>query len=325
LYAVKSGDVSVQLYSSATAAPFSAPVLQITNDSVQFALPEIPTQTWLFKVCGGSNSSAIDCTPLASLNQADPLWTSCEASAGCASGGVIRVFGRQLAFDGNSCTRYHASAQLGSASKTQLRLISSAGTFNLLAATQSCYSATFKIPAEATLPLGVYSLSVKNGLQGSTFTEPAETDQKLLQIVSVSSLAMGSKLFPVSAGAGGRVQLLKAIDAAAAHAGGGVVQLGAGIYEMKASDTLVMHDGVTLRGAGAGMGGASATSSAAGTGAGTSAGAGAGAGTGASILRWPMQTLGAGLKRHHHGMIMGGNTTRGWVLEDLRCVVPRWR
>jgi hypothetical protein len=31
-----------------------------------------------------------------------------------------------------------------------------------------------------------------------------------------------------------------------------------------------------------------------------------------------MQPLGTGLKRAHRGLIMGGNTTRGWVVEDLR-------
>lgn len=66
-------------------------------------------------------------------------------------------------------------------------------------------------------------------------------------------------------------------------------------YELHSSDTLVVGDGVTLRGAG----------------------------THKTTLVWGRQTLATGAARRHLALIHGDNTTGGWTLQDLSIVTPQ--
>ena len=86
-----------------------------------------------------------------------------------------------------------------------------------------------------------------------------------------------------------------ALRAAGAHPGGGVVQLAPGSYRVAANATLVVGEGVTLRGAG----------------------------MAATTLVFGKQTAGLAAARRHLGLIHGDNTTGYWGLEDLAIVAPQ--
>ena len=106
----------------------------------------------------------------------------------------------------------------------------------------------------------------------------------------------GTTVFRPAAGARDAAAIIAALDAAAAHEGGGIVQLEAADYTIAAATTFVVREGVTLRGA-----------SKEGT-----------------RLLWGKQTPATGSARKHLGLIHGDNTTRvGWALEDLTIEAPQ--
>ena len=89
--------------------------------------------------------------------------------------------------------------------------------------------------------------------------------------------------------------IVAALAEGAKHNTGAIVQLGAGTYLMKSSDTLVIGDGVSLRGAGMLK----------------------------TTLVWGRQTTATATARKHLALIHGDNTTNGWTLQDLSIVAPQ--
>ena len=266
------------------------PVLQQGNGTVTLALPE-PTfalDHWTLQLgCGAAPCSAP--TPLFSP---DVMWWSCGGAA-CTPGSELRLFGRRLAFDTGGCRLLNSSAAT-QGSETHLRLTpttADAGGITIASSKQSCWDVSFELPA--TLQPGEYRLEVATSLGGSlgNYSAPSQTDLQTLSVAAATK--RGTKLFRPVGRTGAAIQ--KALAAAAAHPGGGVVQLGPVVYTLLAGDTLVVGEGVTLRGEGMGK----------------------------TTLKFAEQTLGTALARKHLGLIHGANTTSFWSLEDLAIVAPQ--
>ena len=270
-----------------SAASVKLDVLQQGNGTVVLALPmDYKIGHWGLRIC---TSDSI-CTPTFPIYAPDVMWASCSGVA-CAAGETLRLFGRRLAFDGNGCRIYSSTHELVSGTATRVRLTApgAKASVEVEAVSQSCWEARFKLPD--TLVPGSYQMEVATYLGGSLspYIAPAQTDVHMLAIGIKSN--RGETVFRPKART--EAAIVSALTAAA-HSGGGVVQLSAGTYTLAASATLVIGEGCTLRGAGISR----------------------------TTLKFGKQTLGTAEARQKVALIHGANTSQYWGLEDLAIVAP---
>eukprot|EP00729_Bicosta_minor_P015404 gene15404-28680_t len=285
-------------------------------------------QQWRMSVCSVDGVGKEECSDATvDLYAPDVKWYSCtlangRASIGCVPGGLLRVFGRQLAYDtgipNSGCRAVDSTVPFedGNALLLQLAPVhppqksgpappspspsssttpSTPSTTTIAAAEQSCYSATFILPS--SLSAGEYTLTTATSVGGDrgAFTAPTDVDVQTVRIAA-GGATLGTTVFRPAAGARDGAAITAALNAAAAHAGGGVVQLEAADYTVAASTTFAVAEGVTLKGASKEN----------------------------TRLLWGKQTPATGYARRKLGLIHGGNTTRvGWALEDLTIVAPQ--
>ena len=212
---------------------------------------------------------------LTRLNEAEPWNALCHlsdsllrnASARGAIGdptlckpgvSTLRVFGRSLgwATDGTCANFSSAAAGLATArltllsSSTEQAAAVAAAAVTLTASTASCYSANFELPAD--LSPGNYSVEVKNTLQSSTYTALGATDPSQA-VLRVHVPPMSSVFARVS---GGDVPALqRALNSSIGQATPQhrlVVELGPGTWRFGELESVIVPDGVHLRGAGMG-------------------------------------------------------------------------
>eukprot|EP01044_Picomonas_judraskeda_P000385 COSAG03_NODE_17_length_21787_cov_46.088436_9_plen_829_part_00 len=262
-------------------------VLQQGNGTVALALPKgLTLGHWGLALC---MSDSI-CTPTLPLYAPDVMWASCSGVA-CAAGETLRLFGRRLAFDAKGCRKYNSTEPISGA-ETHVRLTAAGAeaAVEVEAVTQSCWEARFKLPA--TLLPGTYKLEVATHLGGrlGPYTAPTQTD--VHRLVISPEATRGVIVFQPNARTGSAI--VSALAAAAAHPGGGIVQLSAGVYTLEASTTLAVCEGCTLRGAGMSE----------------------------TILKFGKQTIGTAQARQHMALIHGANTSHFWALEDLAIEAP---
>jgi hypothetical protein len=261
-------------------------VLQQGNGTVALSLPkDLTLGHWGLGLCTGDS-----CTPPLPLYAPDVMWSSCGGVA-CAAGETLRLFGRRLAFDAEGCRDYNSTEPIsGRATRVRLTGAGAGAGVELEAAEQSCWEARFALPV--TLAPGSYRLEVATHLGGSLgpYTAPTQTDVQTLVLTAKSP--RGTMVFRPTARTGAAI--LTALAAAAAHPGGGVVQLSAGVHTVEAGATLVIGEGCTLRGEGIAK----------------------------TTLQFGRQTPSTSQARQHLGMIHGANTSRYWGLEDLAIIAP---
>ena len=193
-----------------------------------------PLAVYAAQVCRGDAA----CSMWSTINDADPLWAQADRGTVATRGptGWLRVFGRSLAF-GTRCVDVEA---LAASTISSVRLVSGTGASVVLthAAQGSCYDLAAPVPA--TVPLGRYTVQVKNGLPGSSWVPTSDSQQ----ITVVAPEPPPAHKFPVKGGTGRDVALALA---AAGAAGGGMVELTPGhVYHMTTADSLFVPDGVTL-------------------------------------------------------------------------------
>ena len=263
-------------------------VLQQGNGTVALALPkDFTLGHWGLALCSGNSA----CTAAFPLYEPDVMWASCSGKA-CATGETLRLFGRRLAFDAAECRKYNSTEPI-SGSETRVRLSTAAATagVELEAVTQSCWDARFKLP-DTLLP-GIYKVEVASHLGGHLGPYTAPTQKDVQTLVISTNPTRGLTVFRPTARTGPAI--VSALAAAAAHPGGGTVQLSTGVYTLEASTTLTVGEGCTLRGAGMSE----------------------------TTLKFGKQTIGTALARHHMALIHGANTSHFWGLEDLAIEAPQ--
>lgn len=299
------GNLSAQLVHGSRKLQLA--VLQQGNGSMILALPrDFSLGPWGLQLCTASStqhgpSSSSSCTAAVPIYAPDVMWTSCDGAA-CAPGGTLRVFGRRLAFDSGGCRPYNSTLPIAGC-ELQLHLTAKSDDGGkkkaatpdpvvLKATQQSCFDATFVLPAG--LAPGAFTVSVANCV-GGHLNKPAPPTQPDVQVLQVTEVPQprGTAIIVPRGRTGAAI--VAALAQAAQHSSGAVVQLAAGAYQLKASDTLIVGDGVTLRGAGRLK----------------------------TTLRWGQQTLGTAAARKHLALIHGDNTTGGWTLQDLSIVAPQ--
>jgi hypothetical protein len=207
------------------------------------------------------------CGPPAKLNVVELWWHQCVGSSRseaqpsnglvCAASGVLRIFGKAIAFDGGRCTPYspyiHGTtpAATAPASKpVRLRLtVNGAAPVELAATTQSCYDATFVLPA--SLHTGNYTMMVKGNLPSSTWELARDPDQHTLAIVAPTACdAAGKTIMATSA-----ASLKKALAASRVRQGGATVVVEGTIMLTEKEGPLVLPQCTVLKGAGGNGGG----------------------------------------------------------------------
>ena len=271
-------------------------VLQQGNGSMMLGLPKnFKLGPWGLQLCtGGTGSRCTD--PVVPIYAPDVMWTDCDGAA-CAAGGTLRVFGRRLAFDASGCRPYNSTlSTAGRELQLQLTPISkgetAAAPVVLKATQQSCFDAAFALPT--VLAPGTYTVSVANSVVAGHLSDwalPTQPDVQVLRVAGVAQRGTVKINVPVKTGAA----IVTALAEAAKTSTGAIVQLTAGTYHLEASDTLVVGNGVTLRGDGRLM----------------------------TTLIWGRQTLATAIARRHLALIHGDNTTGGWTLQDLSIVAPQ--
>ena len=205
--------------------------------SAMFTVPSSwPLAVYAAQLCRSGSGA---CSGWARINDADPLWAQADRGAEATAGpaGWLRVFGRALAFGPARCTD---AAAAPAATSSSVRLVAAGGAPVVLtrAARGSCYDLAAPIPA-TTAP-GEYSVQVKNQMPGSSWVTTSDGQK----ISVVRPRPAPSKRFAVK-GQTGR-DVAEALEAAG-RAGGGTVELGAGvIYRMAPSTSLYIPDRVTL-------------------------------------------------------------------------------
>lgn len=277
----------------AAAVPLA--VLQAGNGTITAALPAEPEfrlGQWELAVC--DRATAACAVPLP-LYGPELLWSGCDGAV-CAPGGVLRLFGRRLAFDPDGCRAYGSAVPTAGA-ELAVHLTPRSGpgpAVRLLATRQSCFEAELAVPS--SVAPGAYGVALSNvvGGQRGAPVVPAQPDVATL-VLDPAPRPPGTRVFRPPGGAMTGDAILAALSDAAASNGGGTVQLLPGVYRLAASATLVVSEGVTLRGAGAT----------------------------ATTLLFGRQTPSTAFARRHLGLIHGANTSGFWGLEDLAVVAPQ--
>ena len=209
------------------------------------------------------------CGPPATLNAAELWWHQCVGSSSvsaaqpsnglaCAPGGMLRIFGKALAFDSavrggspNRCAPYQPYVHGGAATaahapaSTRVRLQLAAGggaSVELAAATQSCYDATFVLPA--SLRAGNYTLMVKGNLPSSTWQLARDPDQHTLTVATPTTCDAAGKTITATSAA----TLKQALAASRARPGGVTVVVEGTIVLTEKDGPLVLPQCTVLKG-----------------------------------------------------------------------------
>jgi hypothetical protein len=277
----------------------------VGDESKQWSTINSP-DVWWVQGDGSSSSAAV---------------ASSSAGAGAGAGGWLKVYGRSIAFEPNVCssdlstsakstitltpTAVHAAAaaaaaavarDLGRDAGASARALVGAGggPISLVSSSASCYGATFAIPAG--MPAGEYKATITNGVAGGVAVASNHVGEALA-VTIVRAAQWPPTVFPVPAGAGG--DAVVAAVAKAGAAGGGVVMVPAGSYDM-GNVSVHLGDGVQLVGTRSAHGGTSLLTELRWTqpttapllmNAPTSGAAGVGAGGGAAGSRYKVQDL----------------------------------
>ena len=217
------------------------------------------------------------CGPPATLNAAELWWHQCVGSSSsmsaaqpsnglaCTPGGVLRIFGKALAFDSavhggspSRCAPYQPYVHGGAATaahapaSTRIRLRLAAGggaSVELAAATQSCYDATFVLPA--SLRAGNYTLMVKGNLPSSTWQLARDPDQHTLTVATPTTCDAVGKTITVTSAA----TLKQALAASRARPGGVTVVVEGTIVLTEKDGPLVLPQCTVLKGSQGGSSG----------------------------------------------------------------------
>ena len=200
------------------------------------------------------------CGPPTKLNAAELWWHQCVGSSRsvaqpnnglvCAAGGVLRIFGRALAFERGHCAPYkpyvygtaatHAKVD---APPVRLRLAAHGGApIELIATTQSCYDATFALPA--SLGAGNYTLMVKANLPSSTWELARDPDQHFLTVVVPAACNAAGNIVTATSAA----ELHKALVTSRARQGGATVLVEGTITLSEKDGPLVLPQCTVLKG-----------------------------------------------------------------------------
>lgn len=224
---------------------------------------DAPTDQYNYSLCVGSA-----CGPPAQLNHAELMWHQCvgssetvntTAAAGnglrCAPGGVLRLFGKGLAFTGSRCATYspyvHSEGQQqNTTTLAYLRLTlddsasSTGAPIELTSTTASCYDATFTLPA--SLAPGSYTLEVKSNLPSATWQVARDPDQRTLPVAEhrTHQCDSGGKTFTARSA----TSLKQALASAAARNGGATVVV-EGTITLGIADMLTVANCTVLQGA----------------------------------------------------------------------------
>jgi hypothetical protein len=218
------------------------PVLQQGNGTIMLGLPERFTLApWDLHLCTGAGS----CTAPVPIFSHDLKWHGCDGVA-CAPGGLLRLFGRRLAFDSDSCRPFNSTQPIaGREAVLRLTPLAAAAAsaspsggdpVTLKATQQSCFEAAFPFPPG--LPVGRYTVELATSViagQLGPFTPPGDPNLQILDLTKPTVL--GSAILKPTNKTGAAI--MAALSEAASHAGGAVVQLAAGKYELAANDMLV--------------------------------------------------------------------------------------
>lgn len=198
---------------------------------------------------------------LARLNEAEPWSHVChrsDSSAGtndvgdpsyCKAGvSTLRLFGRGLGWAADGTCSNQTSAAPG---RTVLRLLPTSGgdPRTLVSTTSTCYAASFELPSD--LAPGDYSAAVKNSLRHATFAKLGARDPSQA-VVRVVAAPVSTVVATVSA-VDGVPALIHTLNGTVGQATPGhrlIVQLGAGTFSFGATESLIVPDGVHVRGAG---------------------------------------------------------------------------
>eukprot|EP01048_Picozoa_sp_COSAG05_P009785 COSAG05_NODE_824_length_7108_cov_616.375375_5_plen_862_part_00 len=226
-------------------------VLDAWDGAVKFRLPAAGTgpgaTPHTFRACARGT-----CSDWRSLNAPALWWAQGDAStngtaiATTGSAGWLKVYGRSLGFDvAGACTAStRAVVSPATSTKAVLFRVGDSQHCELETRAASCYDATFGLPACAKP--GTYTLQLQAmggpwaGYLDTSFGGGAAT------VTLLRPRPWPSKRFVVAAG--GNISV--ALDAANT-AGGGVVALAPGVFEM-GSVSLALGDGVQLVGASSG-------------------------------------------------------------------------
>ena len=200
------------------------------------------------------------CGPPTKLNAAELWWHQCVGSSRsvpqpnnglvCAAGGVLRIFGKALAFESGHCAPYRpyvygtaATHAKVDAPPVRLRLAAHGGApIELIATTQSCYDATFTLPA--SLGAGNYTLMVKANLPSSTWELARDPDQHFLIVVVPTACNAAGKIVTVTSAE----ELHKALATSRARQGGATVLVEGTITLTEKDGPLVLPQCTVLRG-----------------------------------------------------------------------------
>lgn len=233
------------------------PLIQPWERSAKLLIPASRPRGAVWSVRSNANAE------LATLNNADPWSSLCHlqdtdtarASIGdptfCKPGvSTLRIFGRGLgwAADGSCANQSSAVPALTSARLTSLDDVDAAPTV-LSATVSSCYASSFSLPA--SLRPGKYSVDVSNTLKYSKYAKLGASDptQAVLEIVAApTSSVFGS--VSASDGVEGLLKMLNASTGKATPVHRLVVAVGAGTFKFGPLQSLIIPDGVHLRGAG---------------------------------------------------------------------------
>ena len=235
------------------------------DGSVKFRLPGGPVvQPWSFRACAHSADDtprraaqpAGPCSAWHTINVPTLWWAQGDASTGprpratAGSTGWLRAYGRSLGVDSSGRCSPSVRELVGPAQSTKAVLVDSTDpgrTCVLETRAASCYDATFAIPACATP--GNYTLQLLAHNSGASERGAVGGLMDLsfgghpVTVEILPPRPWPSKRFPVPVGGN-----ISAAVAAANAAGGGVVALSKGVYEMEAT-SLGLADGVQLVGA----------------------------------------------------------------------------
>lgn len=208
--------------------------------SAMFAVPSSwPLAVYGFQLCRADGAA---CSSWATVNDAEPLWAQGDRGALATRGldGWLRVFGRSLAFTSSGCVDVEVTPALTASS---VRLVSTTSPHDHIVlsdqARGSCYD--LSVPVPSTVPLGTYSVEVRNSLPGSTWVATSDPTQ---QITVVDPDSVHPSSFTVRGDSGHDIAM--ALAAAGRSGGGRVELLPRKVYHMAVTDSLYIPDGVTL-------------------------------------------------------------------------------
>lgn len=196
------------------------------NASIKFQLPmSAAARPSIFRACDGTSCSTWQLlnAPVAHFAIGD---SSVSANATSTAGGWLRVFGRALHFAPDGSCRAESAPDPG---LTAL-LRNGSSQLQVSAERASCFEAHFAIPVST--PIGTWELMLRH----PTWAGSSLAIERVLSINIEAAEPWPSQVFPVSAGG----NITAAV--ASANAAGGIVQLGAGDFDLGSSSLFLAHN-----------------------------------------------------------------------------------